>query len=236
MKISMPEVDLVCDEREIYERLLQLNGARILELGCGKAENTFHIGHNWKVSEIVALEVDQIQHAENLRKSAPPNVSFKLGGAQAIPVGDCSFDIVMMFKSLHHVPMEFMDAALEEIHRVLKPGGLAYISEPVFAGEFNDILKLFHNEQAVRAAAYAAVESAVASGRLELVSQTFFAIPMHFESFAQFDQNVLKVTHTQHRLSEDLYRQVQQKFMRHMAPDGARFEMPMRVDLLRKPA
>jgi len=236
MKISMPDVDLVCDEREIYERLLPLDGAHILELGCGKAENTFHIAKNGKVNKIVALEVDQIQHAANLRRDAPSNVSFQLGGAQAIPAGNDSFEIVMMFKSLHHVPVALMDAALDEIGRVLKPRGLAYISEPVFAGEFNEILKLFHNEQAVREAAFAAVERAVTSGRFELVSQTFFATPMHFDSFAQFDENVLKVTHTQHKLSSDLYREVQQKFMRHMAHDGARFKMPIRVDLLRKAA
>ena len=135
----------ICDERDIYERQLILEGASILELGCGKAEKTFEIAQNWKVNKIVALEVDQTQHAENLLRGASNNISFQPGGAQAIPADDESFDIVMMFKSLHHVPLELMDTAMGEICRVLKLGGMAYISEPIFAGEFNEILRLFHN-------------------------------------------------------------------------------------------
>jgi ubiquinone/menaquinone biosynthesis C-methylase UbiE len=234
MKISDPNVDLVCDEQDIYERLLSLKDAEILELGCGKAEKTLAIARHGKVATIVALEVDEIQHAENMRRDAPANVRFELGGAQAIPATDRSFDIVFMFKSLHHVPLEEMDAAMTEIHRVLKPDGMAYISEPVFAGEFNEILRLFHDEQAVREAAFAAVGRAIAAGSFELASQTFFASPMRFESFAQFENQVLNVTHTQHRLSAELYRQVQQKFMRHLTPEGAAFNMPVRVDLLHK--
>jgi ubiquinone/menaquinone biosynthesis C-methylase UbiE len=234
MKISEPDYDLVCDEQDIYERLLPLKGADILELGCGKAEKTFAIAERGRANRIVALEVDEIQHAKNLQRSTPANVSFQLGGAQAIPADDRSFDIVLMFKSLHHVPLTLMDTALAEIHRVLKPGGVAYISEPVFAGEFNEILRLFHDEQAVRAAAFAAVERAVSAGRFELASETFFATPVHFENFEQFDDQILKVTHTQHRLAPELYRQVREKFMHHMRPDGARFRTPIRVDLLRK--
>lgn len=33
-----------------------------------------------------------------------------------------------------------MEASMQEIRRVLKQGGLVYISEPVFAGDFNEIL------------------------------------------------------------------------------------------------
>jgi SAM-dependent methyltransferase len=140
-----------------------------------------------------------------------------------------------MFKSLHHVPVERMDHAMAEIGRVLKPGGLAYISEPVFAGDFNEILRLFHDEKAVREAAFSAVERAVATGRFELASEKFFSTPSHFETFEHFEERILNVTHTEHRLSPDLYRRVREQFMRHMTPQGADFETPLRVDLLRKP-
>jgi ubiquinone/menaquinone biosynthesis C-methylase UbiE len=61
-----------------------------------------------------------------------PNVNFGLSGAQDIPLDDESVDVVFMFKSLHHVPTELMEQSLREIWPVLKPAGLAYISEPVF--------------------------------------------------------------------------------------------------------
>jgi len=47
-----------------------------------------------------------------------PNVHFMSGAAEAIPCEDESFDIVLMFKSLHHVPEAQMDKAMEEISRV----------------------------------------------------------------------------------------------------------------------
>ena len=145
--------------------------ARVLELGCGKAEKTRTLAQTGRVREIVALEVDAIQHAKNLAVDDLPGVIFAHGGAEAIPAADASFDIVLMFKSLHHVPLGQMDAALSEIARVLKPGGLAWISEPVYAGELNEVFKLFHDEKTVREAAFAAICRAVTQGPLALQEQ-----------------------------------------------------------------
>jgi len=234
MIISNPDASLVCDERDIYEQLLPLQGADILELGCGRADKTRAISQGGKARSITALEVDEIQHAANLRNNDLANVTFRLGGAESIPAADESFDIVLMFKSLHHVPVKRMDHAMAEISRVLRRGGLAYISEPVFAGEFNEILRLFHDEKMVREAAFSAVERAVSAGKFELASERFFSTPSHYESFAQFEERILNVTHTEHRLSPDLYQRVREQFMRHMTPQGADFQMPLRVDLLRK--
>lgn len=111
---------------------------------------------------------------------------------------------------------------------------MAYISEPVYAGDFNEILRLFHDEKAVREAAFAAEVRAVSTQRLSLVSQTFFLQPMHFDDFSQFENRILKVTHTEHRLSPALHEVVRSEFNRHMSPNGATFHMPIRVDLFRK--
>lgn len=235
MKIADPACTTLREEREVFDSVLPLQGARILELGCGKAEKTRSIAQGGKVVSIMALEVDQVQHEKNLRINDLPNVTFSLGGAEAIPAADSSFDIVIMFKSLHHVPMEMMDQALAEISRVLKPGGVAYISEPVYAGDFNEVLRLFHDEKIVREAAFAAISRAVESGSLQLAEQLFFNTRNHFDSFEQFDQRIIQVTHTQHRLSDELYAAVREKFMSKMTPQGADFLTPIRVDLLRKP-
>lgn len=234
MKIADPAVDLLCDEYELIAAELPLDGAQILELGCGKAEKTRTIAQSGRVASIVALEVDAIQHARNLQIADLPNVSFRHGPAEAIPEADNAFDIVMMFKSLHHVPMDNMDRALDEIRRVLKPGGLAWISEPVYAGEFNEILRLFHDEQAVRETAFAAVRRAVDSERFSLVRQRFFATPGHFDNFEQFEERVIRVTHMNHRLAPAQHAAVRRQFEMHMTAQGADFRNPLRVDILRK--
>ena len=67
------------------------------------------------------------------------------------------------------------------------------------------------------------------------MEETFFNSPMKFENFADFENKVLKVTHTNHALDEDLYSQVKQRFEEHEGVNGARFLMPIRVDLLQRP-
>ncbi len=232
MLIAEPQASRVVNEADILGELLHLKGATVLELGCGRAEKTRVAAK--KAAAVLAMEVDDIQLAKNLAITDLPNVRFAHGGAEKIPAADAGYDIVLMFKSLHHVPIALMDDAFAEIRRVLKPGGVAYISEPVYAGAFNDILKLFHDERAVREAAFAAEQRAVSSGRLRLVAQRFFLQPMHFDDFAQFEEQVLKVTHTEHKLSEQTYQQVRSRFNAHMTPAGADFQMPIRVDLLSK--
>ncbi len=228
--------DLFCDEKVILEELLPFDDAVVLELGCGKAEKTKMIANAGRVSSITAIEVDRIQHAENLRITDLPKVTFVLGGAEAIPTSDAQFDIVLMFKSLHHVPIDKMDKAMAEINRVLKPGGLVYFSEPVFAGELNEIMRLFHNEKAVREEAFASIKRAIQTGVLEFVDEKFFNTESRFDSFEQFEARMINVTHTDHRLSSELYGTVRRQFLAHLGPQGASFRQPMRIDLLRRSA
>ena len=225
-----------CKEAEVYSKYLPLVGSRVLELGCGGAEQTVAIAGAAKGVSITALEVDRIQHEKNLSKRNLPNVSFKLGGAEAIPEAEESFDIVLMFKSLHHVPVALLEQALLEVHRVLRPGGFAYISEPVFAGAFNDIIRLFHDEEAVRRAAFEAVCAAVKAGLFEVVEEIFFEAPLKFDDFADFEKKIIRATHNEHRLSASVHAEVKRRMEGHATDSGIRFQAPMRVDLLRKPA
>lgn len=221
---------------ELISRLLPLEDARLLELGCGTALTTRRLAESFPLREIVAMEVDRIQHARNLLIPDLPNVSFVLGGAEAIELPDASVDAVIMLKSLHHVPAESMDRALSEIARVLRPNGLAYISEPVYAGDFNEILRLFNDERVVREAAFEAVRRAVEEGPLQFEQEIHFLSPSRFEGFEEFERRVLGATHSSFDLDAELYGQVRERFMRHVKHDGrAEFLNPMRVDLLRRP-
>lgn len=235
MKIADPAQTQRCNEVQLMLAELPFDGARVLELGCGRAEKTRTLAETGRMQEILALEVDAIQHARNLQITDLPRVRFALGGAEAIPAEDGSFDIVIMFKSLHHVPMGQMDQALAEVARVLRPGGLAWISEPVYAGELNQVMRLFHDEKEVRETAFVAVCGAVERGVLALERQLFFQTRSYFEDFAAFDRRMIQVTHSDHRLSPELYEQVRQQFEAHLTPEGATFYPPQRVDLLRKP-
>lgn len=236
MKIADPVCADVYNEVRLMLDELPFDGARVLELGCGRAEKTRTLAASGRPREILALEVDAVQHARNQQLGDLPGIRFHQGGAEAIPAADGSVDIVVMLKSLHHVPVELMDRALAEIARVLRPGGLAWISEPVYAGDLNEVMRLFHDEKTVREAAFSALCRAVEGGSLRLVRQLFFNTRSHFDDFSQFDARMIRVTHTDHRLSPELYAEVQARFAAHLTPAGATFYPPQRVDLLQKPA
>jgi SAM-dependent methyltransferase len=236
MRLEGPVEQPLVDEFEVLTELLPFDDARVLELGCGAAEKTRLIAERTGVAAIMAAEVDAIQHGKNLAITDLPKVAFHSFGAEDIDAPDASFDIVLMFKSLHHVPIPLMDRALREIRRVLRPGGLAYISEPVFAGEFNEVLRMFHDESRVRREAFAAIERAVSQGVMELAEQRFFRNPLKLGSFGQFEQAVINVTHTEHRITPELRERIRAKFESYRSPAGYVFQVPNRVDLLRRPA
>lgn len=222
-------------DMELIDRLLPLDGSRLLELGCGAALTTRLIAEGSPVARVVAAEVDEIQHAKNLAIDDLPKVEFKLAGMQAIPEPDASSDAVVMLKSLHHVPVDMMEQGFAEIYRVLKAGGLVYISEPVYAGEFNEILRLFHDEQQVRQAAFNAIKGAVDSGRFELVEEIHFLSESRFQGFAEFEHQIIGATHSEFQIDVSLHAEIKRCFEHHLGADGiAVFMNPLRVDLLRK--
>ncbi|WP_372966143.1 class I SAM-dependent methyltransferase [Marinobacter sp.] len=236
MNLKSENTCSVRKEAELYEKLLPLEGASIIELGCGPAILTRSIAENYAPESILACEVDSVQHKKNLSVTDLTNVRFVEAGAQSIPAPDASADIVLMFKSLHHVPLDELGTALREIKRVLRSGGLAYISEPIYAGNFNEVLRIFHDEKEVREAAFLAVRKAVESGMFELVGQHFFELPRVFRSCSEFESKMINVTHTNHQLSSETLAAVREQYNVYADDSGkAVLKSPMRVDLLRKP-
>jgi ubiquinone/menaquinone biosynthesis C-methylase UbiE len=229
--MSIPQIT---DELELLDGLVDLaKHPQVIELGCGAAQLSRKLLDRFAASEVTALEVDERQHAKNLL-NPQPGLSFVKAGAQTIPFEAERFDLALMLKSLHHVPLDLLDTALNEVHRVLRPGALLYVSEPVFAGALNEVMRLFHDEEVVRAAALAALHRAVASGAWEAVSQTFFDVPVHYRDFAEFEQRMIGVTFLDHRLDAATLAEVRARFEPHMTPTGAHFVRPMRVNLLRR--
>ena len=225
---------LVTDELELLQSLADLpQHPRIIELGCGAAHLSRQLLQRYPASTVTGLEVDERQMAKN-RLKPQERLHFVQAGAQAIPFADGSFDLALMLKSLHHVPLDLLDQALAEVHRVLRPQGLLYVSEPVFAGALNEVMRLFHDEEVVRAAALAAVQRAVASGAWEQVDEIFFETPVHYRDFAEFEQRMIGVTFVTHRLDAATLAAVRARFEPHMTADGAHFVRPMRINLLRR--
>lgn len=228
----MPEV--VEDEVDFVGSLVSLADSAVLELGCGGGEFARRLAERTSVRSISALEVDRTQHALNREAPPHPKVTFGLGAAEDIPCADEAFDGVVMMKSLHHVPIERMDRAFAEIRRVLRPGGWVYVSEPVYAGTLNDIIRLFHDEGAVRAAAYEALQRACAARVLECVAERHFQMRARYASYEDFVRKHVNSTHSRIDYPDAVAAEVRRRLGAHMTPAGASLLRPVRVNLLRK--
>ena len=97
---------------------------KVLELGCGSG-NLASVLHKKGVS-IIASDISQtaIDHAEKQH----PDIDFRVHSADKLPYDDQSFDSVMSFDVLEHLPD--VDQHLSEVRRVLKPNGCYLFQTP----------------------------------------------------------------------------------------------------------
>jgi ubiquinone/menaquinone biosynthesis C-methylase UbiE len=107
-------------------------GDRVLDVGCGPgrlarvfAERVAPTG------EVVGIDaaVEMINRASSQARRRRAAATFQVGFAQDLPFPDASFDAVGCTLALHHVAENDQQTAVEEMYRVLKPGGRLLIAE-----------------------------------------------------------------------------------------------------------
>jgi SAM-dependent methyltransferase len=126
-----------------------------------------------------------------------------------------------------------MAQALGEVARVLRPGGWLYVSEPVFAGPLNELVRLFNDEQVVRAAAQRALDEALRTGPWAAAAEVRFDTAVHFTDFADFERRLMRPTFADHHIDDALLAAVRARFEPHLGPQGAHFTRQMHVRVLR---
>lgn len=232
--IDAQQPPLIDNELDLLAELVPLAGAQLIELGCGNARLARELLERFPGAEVTGLEVDERQHAKNL--AAPrERLHFVAAGAESVPFADASFDGALMLKSLHHVPLGGMAQALREIARVLRPGGWLYVSEPVYGGALNELVRLFNDERVVRAAAQGALDAAIRDGAWEQAAERRFATPVGFADFADFERRMMHPTFAERHVDEATLAATRSLYLAHAAADGStRFTRPMHVRLLRK--
>jgi len=222
------------DEFELLTSCIDLEGDDLLDIGCGKGEFTRRLAVDGRARMVIGIEVDEVQLEHNMNCLLPLNLAFRRCAAEKLDFPDASFGSVLMFKSLHHVPISLMQQAFLEISRVLRPAGKLYVSEPVYAGPFNDIMQIFHDEALVRTEAIRTINWAVDKGLFRSERHLRFFVPIAFNNFEDFRSRMMNVTHSTFQLDSHVISSIQSAYEAHQAPQGARFIRPMRVDVLVK--
>ncbi len=104
-------------------------GARCLDLGCGQGSTTRWLHEVWNAAETVGVDFDPnlIDYARSVTPE-PSSISYQQGNAMQLDFPDASFDAIFLRYLLVHVPDP--DAAIREMLRVVKPGGIIVAVEP----------------------------------------------------------------------------------------------------------
>lgn len=106
----------------------------VLEIGPGYGVTTRWLAE--RTGRLTAIEIDPTLAAQ-LRAEFGDRVDVQHGDGAALPFPDASFDTVVCFTMLHHVPSaQRQDRLFAEAARVPRPGG-------VFAGSDSRISLLF---------------------------------------------------------------------------------------------
>jgi ubiquinone/menaquinone biosynthesis C-methylase UbiE len=111
---------------DLYETKKEFN--KIIDLGCGNGNHVvFFAEQGFEVSGIDISE-EAIEIAKAWLKKRNLEATLMAGDIETIPYPDQSFDVVLSHAVLDHVSFEKAKKVMEEIKRVLVPGGYVCIS------------------------------------------------------------------------------------------------------------
>ncbi|MDT5387399.1 MAG: hypothetical protein QOE04_1040 [Mycobacterium sp.] len=119
-----------------FDRLEVGAGTSVIDVGCGAGRHSFEAFR--RGADVVAFDmdaaelndVDAILQAMQDQGEAPASAKAEAvkGDALDLPYEDGSFDCVIASEILEHVPQD--DRAIEELVRVLRPGGRLAVTVP----------------------------------------------------------------------------------------------------------
>jgi SAM-dependent methyltransferase len=106
-----------------------VRGREVLDFGCGSGYGTARIAHGCKRIVGIDISADAVDYARG--KFQADNLQFAAIAPveqQPLPFADLSFDVVLSFQVIEHVPD--VGRYLSEIGRVLRPGGIFVVATP----------------------------------------------------------------------------------------------------------
>jgi ubiquinone/menaquinone biosynthesis C-methylase UbiE len=98
---------------------------KVLDVGCGNG--MLHPMISGAVGELHGADVSG--RSIELARARNPTVHYETYDGRVLPYRDASFDCAFAICVLHHVPVEHWSAFLEDMRRVVRPGGLVLLIE-----------------------------------------------------------------------------------------------------------
>lgn len=117
------------ENRFILNQLGDVRGKSLLDLGCGAGENSVYFAIQGAHCVASDYSPGMVDVALQLAAKNNVHIEGKVINAMDIDYPDDTFDIVYASNLLHHIPDPKL--TIQEIHRVLKPGGKMCFWDPL---------------------------------------------------------------------------------------------------------
>src|SRR5262249_25648586 len=102
-------------------------GKRVLDFGCGVGRTLRHFVEEARIGDFQGCDIDPRSVDWLQQNLCPPFTCFLNGDSPPLPVPEASFDLVYAVSVFTHLTSSWAHWLLE-VHRVLKPGGLAALT------------------------------------------------------------------------------------------------------------
>jgi 2-polyprenyl-3-methyl-5-hydroxy-6-metoxy-1,4-benzoquinol methylase len=101
-------------------------GKRVLDIGCNLGYGTNLLAE--KAPDVTGVDLSAAAIAEAERRYARPGLAFRCIDGTRLPWPDASFDAVTSLQVIEHI--DAVGDFLSEVRRVLRPGGLVFLTTP----------------------------------------------------------------------------------------------------------
>ena len=218
---------------DIIEELLEPNGAKIVDVGCGAGKITRLLTEMG--AEVTGIDPGERQ-LERARAATPLGKEKYIEGvAENLPFEDQSADIVLFFNSFHHIPQNDLAAAIKEAHRVLRPGGRLYFAEPIADGPQFEMSRLINDETEIRAFAYEVIKTVPENGFKAMTEITYITENRH-QNFESFKTNSTSINPARDAIFEKHDQEIRERFESFSRKENGQFifDLPIRGNLFER--
>jgi ubiquinone/menaquinone biosynthesis C-methylase UbiE len=125
--VTVIEDETATEHLHRYAFAMELcRNASVVDIACGEGYGSALLAT--VAADVTGIDIDPSVVKFASGKYVRNNLRFLQGNTSAIPLNSASADIVVSFETIEHHDQH--DAMLQEIKRILKPGGLLVISTP----------------------------------------------------------------------------------------------------------